>query len=192
MTDARLRAEKQHLANLLEAIQRCTYFLDASARKLPWPLQKDYLDKNQKNIEVFESLAAVNERFAKLQDVLGSAMRHAALLAGEPADSFMKVLAFYEKAGVIESVSDWQLFRTVRNLAAHDYETDYGQIAEHFNALKELLEPLEQSAQKFVVLRRLLWNTRQHIQATAIKQDAISKTCKRPIASRIGFNCLDL
>ena len=150
MTDARLRAEKQHLANLLEAIQRCTYFLDASAKKLPWPLQKDYLEKNKKNIEIFESLAAVNERFAKLQDVLGSAMRHAALLAGEPADSFLKVLAFYEKAGVIESVSDWQLFRTVRNLAAHDYETDCGQIAEHFNALKELLEPLEQSARKFI------------------------------------------
>lgn len=150
MTESRLRAEKQHLANVLEAIQRCVYFLDASAKKLPWPLQRDYLEKNKKNVDLFESLAAVNERFAKLQDVLGSAMRHAALLAGEPTDSFLKTLAFYEKMGVIESVAEWQLYRTVRNLAAHDYETDYGEIAEHFNAMQELLDPLEQSARKFV------------------------------------------
>jgi len=66
-------------------------------------------------------------------------MRHAALLAGEPVDSFLKVLSFYEKSNVIESIEVWQLYRTTRNLAAHDYETDYEEISSHFNALNELL-----------------------------------------------------
>ena len=51
-----LTAEREHLANLLEATQRC------------------------KVVDLFESLAAFNERFAKLQDTLGAAMRHGALL----------------------------------------------------------------------------------------------------------------
>jgi len=57
-------------------------------------------------------LAAINERFAKLQGTLGVAMRHASLLAGERGDALLKVLAFYEKVGVLDSVAAWQLCRT--------------------------------------------------------------------------------
>jgi len=150
MNVAILEAEKQHLAKLIEAIQRCTYFLDASVQKHRWPLQAHYLEENCMDVELFESLAAINERFSKLQDVLGSAMRHAAILAGEPVDNFLKTLVYFEKMGVVESVTGWQLYRTVRNLAAHDYETDYGEIAEHFNSLQELKEPLKQDATRFI------------------------------------------
>jgi len=38
VSDTLLAAERDHLASLLEAVQRCVYFLDASARKLDWPL----------------------------------------------------------------------------------------------------------------------------------------------------------
>jgi len=48
-------------------------------------------------------------------------MRYATLLAGEASDTFLKVLEFYEKIGVLDSVSSWQLCRTTRNLAALDY-----------------------------------------------------------------------
>jgi hypothetical protein len=54
---------------------------------------------------LFEAMAAINERFAKLQDTLGAAMRHACILAGEPVDCFLKVLSFFmKKSGVLESV----------------------------------------------------------------------------------------
>jgi hypothetical protein len=150
MTRAVLEAERAHLAGLLEAIQRCTYFLDASDHKLLWPLSAETLEKRKKDVALFESLAAINERFAKLQDTLGAAMRHAALLAGEPGDTFLKVLSFYEKAGVLESVASWQLCRTTRNLAAHDYETDYAEIAEHFNSLHALIPTLYGDAARFL------------------------------------------
>ena len=107
MTSTALEAERAHLAGLLEAIQRCVYFLDASDRKHAWPLMPDDLATLKKDIALFESLAAINERFAKLQDTLGAAMRHAVLLAGERADTFLKVLAFYEKVGVLDSVTGW-------------------------------------------------------------------------------------
>lgn len=145
-----LEAEKAHLAGLLEAIQRCVYFLDASSQKLTWPLSAELLAVQKKNINLFEAMAAINERFAKLQDILGAAMRHASIFAGESSDSFLKTLSFYEKIGVLESVSSWQLCRTVRNLAAHDYEIEYAEIADHFNSLHTLTPLLYASAARFL------------------------------------------
>jgi len=142
--------ERNHLSALLEAIQRCVFFLDGSVRKLPWPLQAEEINARKQDIALFESMAAMNERFSKLQDTFGAAMRHAALLSGEPVDSFLKVLSFYEKCGVIASMEQWQLYRTVRNLAAHDYETDYAVIADHFNTLHELLPALYTDAERFM------------------------------------------
>lgn len=145
-----IKAEKLHLAQLLEAIQRCVYFLNATTQQLPFPLQGQLLVSRKKEEHLFQALSAFNERFAKLQDTLAAAMRHAYLLSAENTDSFLKVLSFYEKNNVIESIENWQLLRTARNLAAHDYETDYHQIADHFNTLHSLLSVLYQTAERFI------------------------------------------
>ncbi len=42
MTSTVLEAERAHLAGMLEAIQRCVYFLNASGRKYAWPLTPEY------------------------------------------------------------------------------------------------------------------------------------------------------
>jgi hypothetical protein len=156
--DTPLHAEKAHLAGLLEAIQRCVYFLDASSQTLQWPLDGVYLAQNKKDTQLFEALAAINERFAKLQDTLGAAMRHSLVLSGEQANSFIKVLAIFEKAGVLQSIEAWQIVRAARNLAAHDYETNYDLVAEHFNALHEQQETLYQTAKAFVSYAKQVLN----------------------------------
>lgn len=152
MSSSSLAAERQHLANLLEAAQRCTHFLHVSAGKVAWPLDGASLKLRQKDEALFEALAAFNERFAKLQDTLGAAMRHSALLMSEPTSPFLKVLSAFEKLGVIDSIADWQLCRTARNLAAHDYETDYALIAEHFNELRALQPFLVKAAERLLAL----------------------------------------
>ena len=141
--------QRRYLAELLEAVQRCVYFLDASSSALPWPLTGDYLRNKKKDNNLFEALAAVNERFAKLQDFLGPAMKHSLVLSGEHADTFMQVLVLFDKLGVLASVDSWQLARTARNLAAHDYETDYDQVANHFNGLHALKPELFGVAKRF-------------------------------------------
>lgn len=150
MNENILDAERRYLSGLLEAIQRCVYFLHASDSKITWPLDAGELAIRKKDEQLFESLSATNERFAKLQDTMGAAMRHAAMLMSEPTDSFLKVLAFYEKSGVIDSVSSWQLCRTAHNLAAHDYETEYAEIADHFNTLHDLQPMLYRSSARFM------------------------------------------
>lgn len=152
MSGNALTAEREHLANLLEAVQRCVYFVHASASQVDWPLAGPALKIRQKDEALFGALAAFNERFAKLQDTLGAAMRHSALLMGEPTTPFLKVLALFERLGAIESVASWQLCRAARNLAAHDYQTDYERIAEHFNELHSLVTVLIQSSARVVAL----------------------------------------
>ncbi|MFM9967199.1 MAG: hypothetical protein ACKVQK_02170 [Burkholderiales bacterium] len=150
MTQTLLDREKLHLAGLLEAIQRCVYFLDAASSSLSWPLNPETLKRQKKDKELFGALGAFNERFAKLQDTLGAAMRHAMGLLGEPSEVFLKVLAFFEKVAAIESIEAWQNGRTARNLAAHSHETDYQLIADHFNLLRDLLPMLYGSSARFV------------------------------------------
>jgi hypothetical protein len=149
-THTLLEQKKRHLAGLIEALQRCVYFLDAAGSTLSWPLDKSLLEQRKKDPNLFGALAAINERFAKLQDTLGAAMRHALLLLGEPSDTFLKVLSYYEKVGVIGSIDEWQISRSARNISAHAYETDYAAIAEHFNTLHELQESLYRAAARFV------------------------------------------
>lgn len=145
-----LDEERRHLSHLLEALQRCAYFLDYSERKMAWPLLGDDLSVKRKDTELFETLAAINERFAKLQDTLAVAMRHTALLMSEESDSFLKVLSLFEKLGVLESSEEWQQSRMARNIAAHDYETNYEAIAEHFNTLESLSGMLFRTARNLV------------------------------------------
>jgi predicted O-linked N-acetylglucosamine transferase (SPINDLY family) len=76
-----LNAEKLHFAGFLETIQRCVYSLVTSSSKLTWPLTKEQLETQKKNVALFEALAASSERFAKLQYTLGAAMRHVCNLA---------------------------------------------------------------------------------------------------------------
>jgi hypothetical protein len=139
----------RHLGELLTAIERCVFFLEGARSRIPWPLTEDKLAARNKDLDLFTNLSAVNERFAKLQDTLGTAMRHAALLAGEPSENFLRVLAFFEKIRVLKSVKDWQAIRALRNLAAHEYGTNYAKTADHFNAVNSSTPILYRMAGNF-------------------------------------------
>lgn len=140
--NALLEESRRHLGDLIEACQRCAWHLNATAARIEWPLTAAKLSEQQMDLGLFEPLAAMSERFAKLQDLLGTTMRHLCELCGERTDTFLRVLAFCEKAGVIGSVEAWQTCRSLRNRAAHDYGTDFQLTASHFNALHEQIPAL--------------------------------------------------
>lgn len=127
-------------------------------------MQGATLSQRSKDVDLFETLAAINERFAKLQDSLAAAMRHTTLLLGENPDNFLKVLATFEKWGVLESSSQWQPGRVIRNMAAHDYDLDYQAIADHFNTLHDLTPMLLDTARN--LLRHAEQNLSLHPSST--------------------------
>lgn len=142
MREDPLSLEKHHIAGVLEAFQRCVYFLEGLDSRISFPLSGEVLRSRCKDRELFDSLAALNERFSEFQDTCAGVMRHAAILSGERTETFLTVLSFYEKVEVIKSVEEWQRIRMIRNMASHDYETSYDEIAEHFNALHSSIPQL--------------------------------------------------
>jgi hypothetical protein len=62
MSEDPLSLEKQHLAGLLEAVQRCVYFLEGLDSRLSFPLSGEALRSRCKDRELFDSLAALGNR----------------------------------------------------------------------------------------------------------------------------------
>jgi len=89
MTLSLLEESRGHLADLLEAAQRCAWYLRAGAAKVHWPLTGTELAQRLRDLEFYERLAALNERFGKLQDLLATTMRHLCELSGENTESFL-------------------------------------------------------------------------------------------------------
>jgi hypothetical protein len=131
-----LEESRGHLADLLEASQRCAWYLQAGSARMHWPLTGAELAQRSRDVEFYERLAALNERFGKLQDLLATTMRHLRGLSGENTESFLRVASFCRKAGILSSLEDWQTCRSLRNRAAHAYGTDYAETAGHFNAMR--------------------------------------------------------
>lgn len=125
MNDSSVRRQEAYLAQLVAGVQCSAWFLDQSQRKIGRHLDGPTSHAHAKDIALFEALAAINERFAKLRDSLAATMRHTALLMGEDSSHFLQVLALFEKLGVLESLRTWQQARLIRNHAAHDYGVSY-------------------------------------------------------------------
>lgn len=100
--------------------------------------------------ETLERLSAFTERFAKLQDILAGAMRHALLLRGENLITFGDVLSVMEKLAIVDDQQEWIQIRLLRNKAAHDYTTNGEQQAEYFNTLHCHLTSLIQITDRFL------------------------------------------
>jgi predicted nucleotidyltransferase len=150
MEHIKLETAKQQLKDFLVAIDRTIYFLNGSTTKLDFPLAVEWVTERKEDIDFFETLSAINERYSKLQDILAQAMRHGSILIGKDNINFLKVLVFYEKVGVIESMQKWQNYRIMRNEIAHDYSTDYTEITNHFNKLALLIPLIIADAQRFI------------------------------------------
>ena len=108
MTADPAELERQHLADLLEALMRCAFFSDSLFSRIPWPLTSELLESRCKDVDLSDKLAAFNERFSKLQDLAAATMRHASLLSGQKTMTFLEVLGFFEEVGVVKSSWDWQ------------------------------------------------------------------------------------
>lgn len=90
-----------------------------------------------------EILAAFRVRFAEYQEHLGKLLKAIALEEGVALVGMADVLAFAEKARIIDSAEDWKEPRDVRNAIAHEYEEDAATIKALIARMLELVRTLE-------------------------------------------------
>ena len=58
--------ERQHLADLLEGLMRSAFFSDRLSSGIPWPLTGKLLESRCNDLDLFDKLAAFNERFFQI------------------------------------------------------------------------------------------------------------------------------
>lgn len=90
-------------------------------------------------------------RFSKMQDSMGTRLIPSLYyyLEDDPAPQpFLNILSRLEKLGIIESESNWQFFRDLRNNLAHDYPESIAQTVETLNILHTEIEKFLQIFQR--------------------------------------------
>lgn len=89
-----------------------------------------------------EILAAFRARFSEYQEHVGKLLKSIALEEGVKVVGMSDVLAFAEKAGIIESEQDWKEPRDIRNAINHEYLEDMKVLSALVAEMLNLVEPL--------------------------------------------------
>jgi len=88
--------------------------------------------------DVISKIDQLIYRFTKLQDSMGTRLYpslYSILESNSRILPFLDIMYKLEKLGVVNSVSDWQFFRSLRNNLAHDYPDCLGKTVETINLL---------------------------------------------------------
>jgi len=133
------------LRRQLAVLRRLRDGLRYSAQRLRWPITASDLD----DPEAAERLAALNDRFTKLQDQLAGATRHAHTMLGERYRSYFDVITWMAHEGIITNPEVWLELRTLRNQLTHDYDLEAQTAAQYLNALHDSMDTLTAILERF-------------------------------------------
>lgn len=112
-----LAQQQKLLAEKLQVLQRLEDGLAWSLDHLP-ELEAAALD----DPAVAERVAAIVDRFCKLQDQLAGAMRHVHSMLGEKQRSFHDVVTWAVSEQILPGESLWLELRSLRNRLTHEYD----------------------------------------------------------------------
>ena len=124
-----LDKKRQAVALIVEGF----YFTDS---RIDW--ENIHQQLMTRDPELMERLSALNDRFAKLQDLTGGLMKHWMLANGLATDDFRLVISSMEKHGLIDSADLWRAIRLMRNDAAHEYDIDAEFQQKYFTEVHQL------------------------------------------------------
>lgn len=119
-----LKALGRSAANLVFTLERVASFMPLSGAAIA-----------RLSAEERERLDALSARFARCQQMAGSAFKSLALLEAEPQSRFIDLLALMQKRGLIDSIEDWDTQRDLRNDSGHVYVATDAELADFYNAL---------------------------------------------------------
>lgn len=141
-----LFAEQQALlVHQLQVLARLEQGMAYSLNRLPQTLGPDDLQKP----EIAERIAAINDRFTKLQDQLSGALRHAHAMLGERYRSFADVVTWAVRVGILADSAVWLELRALRNRLTHDYELEAAGIVELLRAIRDNADSLSAILARF-------------------------------------------
>ena len=133
--------QKEIIANKLAHLEKMRGYLAYSSGRM---LKAKITEKNLQRLsdEDAEMLAAFRARFSEYQEHVGKLLKSIALEEGVKVVGMSDVLAFAEKAGLIENEQDWKEPRDVRNAINHEYQEDAKVLSVLVAEMLSLVEPV--------------------------------------------------
>ncbi|HEX7325140.1 MAG TPA: hypothetical protein VF292_07285 [Rhodanobacteraceae bacterium] len=98
---------------------------------------------------VAERVAAIVDRFCKLQDQLAGAMRHAHAMLGERQRNFHDVVTWAVTEGILPQESAWLELRSLRNRLTHEYDLAGDELPELMRLVRQSTGTLASAVQRF-------------------------------------------
>ena len=133
--------QKEIIARKLAHLEKMHGFLVYSSGRMS---KAGIAKKNLQTLsdEDAEILAAFRARFSEYQEHVGKLLKSIALEEGVKVVGMSDILAFAEKAGLVESEQDWKEPRDVRNAINHEYQEDTKVLSVLVAEMLNLVEPL--------------------------------------------------
>ena len=133
--------QKEVIARKLAHLEKMRGYLVYSSDRMS---KARIAEKNLQNLsdEDAEILAAFRARFSEYQEHVGKLLKSVALEEGVKVVGMSDVLAFAEKALLIENEQDWKEPRDVRNAINHEYLEDAKVLAVLVTEMLKLVGPL--------------------------------------------------
>jgi len=143
--NALLHEQQALLARQLAVLRRLKNGLLYTHQRLPHTLDLGDLEQP----ELAERVAALNDRFTKLQDQFAAALRHAHSMTGERYRSFLDVVTWAVHYKIITTTEDWLELRALRNHLTHDYDLDSDDVIEVIHSLRASITALIDLTERF-------------------------------------------
>jgi hypothetical protein len=139
--------QKEIIAKKLAHLERMRGYLAYSSGRMSRAAiaEKDLQTLSDEDAEI---LAAFRARFSEYQEHVGKLLKSIALEEGVKVVGMSDVLAFAEKAGLIESEQDWKMPRDLRNAINHEYEENAKVLAVLVGEMLNLVRPLMEMHQR--------------------------------------------
>lgn len=133
--------QKEIIAKKLAFLEKMRGYLAYSSGRM---LRAKIAEKNLQTLsdEDAEILAAFRARFSEYQEHVGKLLKSVALEEGVKVVGMSDVLAFAEKAKLIENEQDWKEPRDVRNAINHEYQENAKVLSVLVAEMLNLVEPL--------------------------------------------------
>jgi hypothetical protein len=133
--------QKDIIAGKLRQLEKMSGYLAYSSRRMR---EREIAEKNLRQLEESDAeiLAAFRARFSEYQEHIGKLLKSIALEEGVRVIGISDVLAFAEKAGLIDREQDWKIARDIRNAINHDYEEDAQNLSVLVGAMLDLVVSL--------------------------------------------------
>lgn len=120
-----LAQQQKLLEEKLRVLRRIRDGLAWSLKRLP-----DLNAATMDDPAVAERVAAIVDRFCKLQDQLAGAMRHAHTMLGERQRNFHDVVTWAVSEDILPNETTWLELRSLRNRLTHEYDLASGDMPE--------------------------------------------------------------